>query len=181
MQFPDDLCLPMGVLHTNGPQLQLLLPSQSSKECPREKAECLQMEIKVGLRWVFLTKLWHFKKNYSILQKSSNIACKYQCRFPEPFPESGSLNPFSTEPVLQITLFFTCSKVGALLCNYLLDEASFQLWIDKMATFNLTRSGITSVFTLTWPNGQLRLEHAKLAIPYGRDSLQEWMEIKTFC
>jgi hypothetical protein len=33
-------------------------------------------------------------------------------------------NPFSTEPVLQITLFFTCSNVGALLCNYALDEAS---------------------------------------------------------
>jgi hypothetical protein len=35
-------------------------------------------------------------------------------------------NPFSTEPVLQITLFFTCSNTGALICNYLLDDASSQ-------------------------------------------------------
>jgi hypothetical protein len=34
------------------------------------------------------------------------------------------LNPFSTEPALQITLFFTCSNMGALIGNYFLDEAS---------------------------------------------------------
>jgi hypothetical protein len=34
------------------------------------------------------------------------------------------LNPFSTEPVLQIPLLFTCSNMGALICNYLTDEAS---------------------------------------------------------
>jgi hypothetical protein len=51
-------------------------------------------------------------------------------------------NPFSTEPVLQIT------------------DVNFQLWIDRMATFNLTPRAITSVLT----PGQLRLEQAKLAI-----------------
>jgi hypothetical protein len=34
------------------------------------------------------------------------------------------LNLYSAEPVLEILLFFTCSNMGALICNYLLDEAS---------------------------------------------------------
>jgi hypothetical protein len=57
-------------------------------------------------------------------------------------------NPFSTEPVLQIMLLslaqmwvhsyaITCWTKQAM-------DANFQLWIDKMATFNLTPRGITS-------------------------------------
>jgi hypothetical protein len=37
---------------------------------------------------------------------------------------SMRINPYSAEPVLEIKLFFTCSNMGALICNYLLDEAS---------------------------------------------------------
>jgi hypothetical protein len=44
--------------------------------------------------------------------------------------------------------------MGALICNYLPDEASgvhefSTIWIHKTATFNLTPSGVTSVLTLT--------------------------------
>jgi hypothetical protein len=41
--------------------------------------------------------------------------------------------------------------MGALICNYFLDEASREhtFLIDKMVTFSLSPSGITSDLTLT--------------------------------
>jgi hypothetical protein len=43
---------------------------------------------------------------------------------PDPKSKHSQLNCYSAELVLEITLFFTCSNRGALICNYLLDEAS---------------------------------------------------------
>jgi hypothetical protein len=54
-------------------------------------------------------------------------------------------------------LFFTSSKVGALLCNYLLDEASNRQ--DGHLQFDPKWNNLSS-----YVHGQLRLEQAKLAI-----------------
>jgi hypothetical protein len=73
------------------------------------------------------------------------------------------INPFSTEPVSQITLFFTCSNMGALICNYLLDEASNECEFSTMnrqdghLQFEPKRNNLRS-----YTHGQLRLEQAKL-------------------
>jgi hypothetical protein len=72
---------------------------------------------------------------------------------------------FSTEPVLQITLFFTCSNMGALICNYLLDKASNE---SEFATMNRQDGHLQ--FYPKWNNlrshahGHLRLEQDKVAI-----------------
>jgi hypothetical protein len=73
------------------------------------------------------------------------------------------LNPFSTEPVLQIPLFHLL--MGALICNYLPDEASS---VHEFSTMNQQDGRFQ--FDPKWSNlryyahDQLRLEQAKLAI-----------------
>jgi hypothetical protein len=89
------------------------------------------------------------------------------------FPQ---FNPFSTEPILQIPLFFTCSNMDALICNYLPDEASGVL--KFLTYYELTRRPPS-----IWPqgsnlrsctHGQLRLEQAKLAVAWGVVSSNGW-------
>jgi hypothetical protein len=73
----------------------------------------------------------------------------------------------NAEPVLEITLFFTCSNMGALigLCNYILDEASSEHEFSTMnqqdghLQFDLKRNNLRS-----YAHGQLRLVQAKVAI-----------------
>jgi hypothetical protein len=95
--------------------------------------------------------------------KRSDILSIFQV-FPKLLP-ALFLNPFSTEPVLQITLFFTCSNVGALLCNYLLDEGSNGREFSTMKRqdghlqFDPKGNNLSS-----YAHGQLRVEQAKLAI-----------------
>jgi hypothetical protein len=79
--------------------------------------------------------------------------------------ENGHYVSPLTLSVLQIPLFFTCSNMGALICNYLPDEAS---GVHEFSTLNRQdghlqidpkRNNLRS-----YAHGQLRLEQAKLAI-----------------
>jgi hypothetical protein len=78
------------------------------------------------------------------------------------------INPYSAEPVLEIMLFFTCSIMGALLCNYLLDKVSRE---HDFLTLNQQDGHLQ--FEPKWnklrsyAHGQLRLEQAKVAIASG--------------
>jgi hypothetical protein len=73
--------------------------------------------------------------------------------------------------------FFNCSNTGALICNYLLENASTQQEFSTM----IRQDGHLQ-FDTKWNNlrsyvhGQLCLEQAKVAIAGG--SLKEWMETK---
>jgi hypothetical protein len=50
---------------------------------------------------------------------------------------SSNLNPYSAEPVLEITLFFTCSNMGALM----LRQAAGSILKKKLARFAVERGG----------------------------------------
>jgi hypothetical protein len=73
---------------------------------------------------------------------------------------------------IELTLFFTCSNMGALLCNYLLDEASNGREFSTMnghLQFDPKGNNLSS-----YAYGQLRLEQAKLAIAWGVVSKNGW-------
>jgi hypothetical protein len=55
-----------------------------------------------------------------------------------------TLNPYSAEPVLEITLVFTCSNMGALIYNCLLDEASTMNRQDSHLQFEPKRNNLRS-------------------------------------
>jgi hypothetical protein len=73
------------------------------------------------------------------------------------------LNPFITETVLQITLFFTCSNTGELICNYLLDDANSEQEFSTMnrqdghLQFDTKRNNLRP-----YAHSQLCLEQAKV-------------------
>jgi hypothetical protein len=78
-----------------------------------------------------------------------------------------TLNPFSTEPVLQIPLFSLAQTYAPMLPPGQSKRCT-QIWIDKTATFNLIPSRITSYLALT----------VSCTIALG-GSLQKWVvEIK---
>jgi hypothetical protein len=73
-----------------------------------------------------------------------------------------TINAFSTEPVLQISLFFISSNMGALICNEegsSIHEFSTMNRQDGHLQFDPKRSNLRS-----YAHGQLRLQQAKLAI-----------------
>jgi hypothetical protein len=80
---------------------------------------------------------------------------------------SAVFNPYSAEPVLEITFrFFSLARTRVHSCNYLLDEASRE---DEFSAFNLNPNNLRSK-----AHGQLRLEQAKVAIAFGVVSRNGW-------
>jgi hypothetical protein len=79
-----------------------------------------------------------------------------------------NLNPYSAKPVLEITLLFTCSTMGALICNYLPEEASRE---HEFSTVNRQDGHLQFDPKLnnlrSYAYGQLCLEQAKVALLRG--------------